>query len=80
VFATVAIAGPAAAPAAAPTDDITNSPAGHQAAEDDPPTGCFWAGTAPFCEQGCPDGYDEVGRGPCSNYDCCLNLYQSLCC
>jgi hypothetical protein len=81
VFATVAIAGPAAAPAAAPTDDMTNSPAGHQAAENNPaPAGCFWAGTAPFCCEGCPSGYNEVSRGKGGDSGCCFIGYKALCC
>ena len=92
VFATVAIASPADATAAA-TDAkaadqsaalkylLTNSPPGHQAEEDGPaPEGCYWDGTAPFCAGSCPRGYTEKGRGSCGDGACCWTGYKVLCC
>ena len=60
---------------------LTNTPAGHQAAEDGPaPPGCYWDGTAPFCAGSCPTGYTEEGRGFCGDGACCWTGYKFLCC
>ena len=88
LFATVAIASPTDAAAAAPADEsaaikylLNTSPAGHMAAEDGPPPpGCYWDGTAPFCAGSCPTGYTEKERGSCGDGACCWTGYKVLCC
>ena len=88
LFATVAIASPTDAPAAAPADEsaatkylLTHSPVGHKVAEDGPaPDGCYWDGTAPFCAGSCPSAYVERTRGGCGDGACCWTGEKTLCC
>ncbi|PPQ87317.1 hypothetical protein CVT25_002067 [Psilocybe cyanescens] len=91
LFATVAFAAPAEDTKAVSTNTnsessalkylLANSPAGHQVAEDgQAAAGCYWDGSAPFCDGACPSGYREENRGSCGDGACCWTGTKALCC
>ncbi|KAF9562442.1 hypothetical protein CPC08DRAFT_796744 [Agrocybe pediades] len=44
------------------------------------PVGCYWDGTAPYCDGHCSPGYKSHGHDRCGDGFCCWSGIKMLCC